>query len=87
MSIYHPGQPSAFLGLCALAPLGKKEAILPATSVCPGPLVPEAGGGGAEGGGVGAPVPRLVGGGGVWEVLRTGEGGQWEGINYCPVKE
>lgn len=41
----------------------RRRPVLPATSVCPGPLVPEAGGGGAEGGGVGAPVPRLVGGG------------------------
>lgn len=39
---------------------------------------------GQRGGGVGAPVPRLVGGGGNVE---DGEGGQWEGINYCLVKE
>lgn len=50
MSVHPPGRPSASLRLRALAPQGKKEATLPATSVCPSPLVPEAGGGGAEGG-------------------------------------
>lgn len=72
VSIHHPSQPLASLGLCASAPWCKTEAIFPATSVCPshhkgacdmGPLVPEAGKSGAEGWESGAPVPRLVGGG------------------------
>lgn len=56
VSIHHPGQLLASLGLCASAPQGK-EATLPASIVCPGhpkgacnmgPLVPEAGGDGVE---------------------------------------
>lgn len=56
VSIHHPGQLLASLGLCASAPQGK-ETTLPASIVCPGhpkgacnmgPLVPEAGGGGVE---------------------------------------
>lgn len=92
VSIHHPGPPSTSLGLCASAPWGK-EAVLPATSVCPGhlkgacdmgPLVPEAGGGGVEGWGSRGTCPQA--GRGRGGVLRTGEGGQWEGINYCPVR-
>lgn len=94
VSIHHSSQPLASLGLCASAPWCKMGAIFPATSVCPGhhkgacdmgPLVPEAGKGGVEGWGSRGTCPQA--GKGRGGVLRTGERGQWEGINYCLVKE
>lgn len=94
VSIHHPGQPLASHSLCVSAPWGRKEATLSATSVCPNhlkgacgasPLVPEAGGRWVEGWGSWGTCPQA--GRGQGRVLRTGEGGQWERLDYCPVRE
>lgn len=91
-SIHHPGQPSASLGLC-LSPMkcggGHPSSHLSArghhNGACDmGPLVPEAGGGGAEGWGSRGTCPQA--GRGWGEMVRTG-GRAMGGANYCLGKE
>lgn len=92
MSIHHPGQLSASLGLCALAP-ENKEATLPATIVCPGatlkgPVIPalwslKLGEVGWRSGGSRGTCPQAG---------RSGVGIEDRGEDnrrglYCPVKE